>query len=71
MDSSSFTNQGFGFQPSPTRPCGAQDTAPEPGSGREPLPEPEWSLSAGQVVAAVLMILAACEAIGAIALAGG
>ena len=33
---------------------------------RDPLPDREWGLSAGQVVAVVLTILAACELIGAL-----
>ena len=38
---------------------------PEPGRDPGPaLPEREWGLSAGQVVAVVLAILAACEVIG-------
>lgn len=35
-----------------------------PGHAPERLPEREWSLTAGQVVAAVLLIIAACELIG-------
>lgn len=35
--------------------------APEP----EPLPEREWGLSAWQVVAVVVAIVAACELVGA------
>lgn len=66
MEHSGVTTQGFGFKPSPTRPLGTLGTAPEPPPGRDPMPEPEWGLSAGQVVAAVLVILAACEAIGAL-----
>ena len=65
MDSSGFTTRGFGFQPSPARPDCALGAGPEPGPGREAFPEPEWGLSAAQVVAAVLVILAVCEAIGA------
>ena len=38
---------------------------PEPlRSGGDPPPDREWALSAGQVTAIVLAILAACELIG-------
>ena len=39
--------------------------APEPnGPPQEALPEREWGLTAGQVVAVVLAIVAACEVFG-------
>lgn len=52
------------FQPSTT---GGRNTtrAPEPSNyAPEPLPDREWGLSAGQVVAIVLVIVAACEIVG-------
>lgn len=56
-----------GFQPGrPGRAWDGLRAPPEPdrGDGGPALPEREWGLTAGQVVAAVLAILAACELIG-------
>lgn len=57
----------FAFQPGSTGSnSSTSHPAPEPGrEGPGPLPEREWGLSAGQVVAVVLAIVAACEVIGA------
>lgn len=56
----------FAFQPSSTGPTSTSHPAPEPGrEGPGPLPDREWGLSASQVVAVVLAIVAACELIGA------
>jgi hypothetical protein len=50
------------FQPPGTERRGVSDTAPEPGrNGPDALPDREWGLSAGQVVAVVAAIVAACE----------
>ena len=60
MDGSQFGGervQGSGFTPDPVWPGSM---------GREPMPEREWGLTAGQVVAVVLAIVAACELIGAL-----
>jgi hypothetical protein len=53
----------FAFRSSDGHP-GHVRTAPQPEPGREPLPDREWGLSAGQVVAVVLAIVAASELIG-------
>ena len=42
---------------------GLEAANPHERSAPDPLPEREWSLSAGQVVAAVLTIVALCEVI--------
>ena len=58
MDGSHFggtRDTGAGRLPAPW-------TTPNPVP--DPLPDREWSLSAGQVVAAVLVIVAVCELIG-------
>ena len=41
-----------------------RDAPHEPGREPGPVAEREWGLSAGQVVAVVLVILAVCEVIG-------
>ena len=57
-------HSSFGFHPDPGGPLGpTRTTAPEPG-GPEAMPEREWGLSAGQVAAAVLVIIAFCELVG-------
>ncbi len=61
MHSGQFARDLHPGTPEPrTRPHG---TAPHPDPW-EPGPEPEWGLSAGQVTALVLAILAACELMG-------
>lgn len=61
MDGSHYARA---FAPDETQPTPAADPAHEPGRG--PLPEREWGLSAGQVVMAVVIIVALCQALGAI-----
>ena len=58
--------QILAFQPNTT---GGRNTTrtPQPHHhAPDPLPEREWGLSAGQVVAVVLAIIAACEVLGLI-----
>ena len=52
-----------GFAPGSSRGWERVTPGPDHGGG-PPLPEREWGLSAGQVVAVVLAILAASELIG-------
>ena len=56
------------FQPTPA--TGNTTRTPEPGrhtpEGIPNLPDREWGLTAGQVVAIVLAIVAACEVFGLI-----
>ena len=65
----------FAFEPSSTGPSnsgpgspGPHDlgsTVPQPGShGPDPLPDREWGLSAGQVFAVVVTIIAVSQVIG-------
>ena len=52
----------FSFAPGPFP--GPDRLGPPPEPRPDPLPDREWGLSAGQVVAVVLTILAVCELIG-------
>ena len=58
----------FAFSPDPGQDRSRVDRAPEPGAdpSMAALPEREWGLSAGQVAAVVVVILAAAEVIGAL-----
>lgn len=59
----SFQFSKTGLKPEPSRD-GMMGMTPMAGPGEPGVPEREWGLSAGQVVAVVLAIVVLCEVIG-------